>query len=198
MYVELGYSWLTTYHFGMESPTELWGLGHLIKALHLVRIKNHCYVWLYSVQREKWIYSMSIKFIAVKCPECGATLDVEQGRTQLFCSFCGAKVIVSNTNERVYRKIDEARIKEAETEQAIRMRELQLEEAKQKQYDSLRRLLTYLWVGSIFVVIALCIYVWATDSLGGLAALSCLFYVGGPVVGGGAYLLFKVLPEKFK
>ena len=142
---------------------------------------------------------MSIKYIAVKCPECGAMLDVEEGRTQLFCSFCGTKLIVSNSNEHIYRKIDEARIKEAEAEQVIRMRELQLEEAKQKQYDSLRRLLTYLWVGSIFAVIALCIYVWATDeSLGGLSAFNCFFYVGGPVVGGGAYLLFKVLPEKFK
>ena len=141
---------------------------------------------------------MSIKLLAIKCPECGATLDIEEGRKQLFCSYCGSKVLVENDNEYIYRRVDEARIREAEVKEKIRLRELEMEEAKQKQHDSLRKLLTYIWVASIFVVAAICIYVWVSDELGWLAAFSCLMYIGGPVVGGGAYLLFKVLPDKFK
>jgi len=34
---------------------------------------------------------MSVELISVKCPECGASLDIEEGRRQMFCSYCGAK-----------------------------------------------------------------------------------------------------------
>ena len=54
---------------------------------------------------------MAIKMISVKCPDCGASLDVEEGRRQCFCSYCGAKVMINNENEYIYRTIDEADIK---------------------------------------------------------------------------------------
>ena len=39
--------------------------------------------------------------------------------------------------------------------------------------------------------------VWVTGGEGGgLKAFVCLFYVGGPIVGGGAHLIFRVIPEK--
>ena len=71
---------------------------------------------------------MAIQFVSVKCPECGADLSIEEGREFAFCSYCGTKVLMSNENEHIYRNIDEARIREAETERMIRMRELELEE----------------------------------------------------------------------
>jgi len=71
---------------------------------------------------------MAIQFVSVKCPECGADLSVEDERNQIFCSYCGAKVIITNDNEHIYRTIDEAGIKQAETERMIRLRELELEE----------------------------------------------------------------------
>lgn len=82
---------------------------------------------------------MAIKFIAIKCPECGAELSVEEGREQAFCTYCGAKVMMTNENEHIYRHIDEAQIKraeadikQAETEGMIRLRELEMEERKRK------------------------------------------------------------------
>ena len=53
---------------------------------------------------------MAIKFTSVKCPECGATLPIEEGREQIFCSYCGSKIIMTNENEYIYRKVDEAEI----------------------------------------------------------------------------------------
>lgn len=73
---------------------------------------------------------MAIKFISVKCPECGAALDVEEGRKQIFCSYCGTKVMIQNDNEYIFRHVDEAGIKQAETERLIRLKELELEEAE--------------------------------------------------------------------
>lgn len=71
---------------------------------------------------------MAIQFVSVRCPDCGAELSIENGREQAFCSYCGAKVLVHNDNEHIYRNIDEARIKEAENERILRLRELELEE----------------------------------------------------------------------
>ena len=139
---------------------------------------------------------MSIRFYAVKCPDCGATLDIEEGRKQLFCSFCGANVIVTNENEYIYREIDEARIKEAEIEQAIRIKELEMEQLKRNRNESLQHLLTYLWIASILVVVSICIYAWI--SKGGMVAFLCFLYIGIPVVGGGAHLLFNVFPKRFQ
>lgn len=71
---------------------------------------------------------MAVKFTAVKCPSCGANLPIEEGRTQMFCSYCGSSIIMTNENEHIYRHVDEAGIKQAETERIIRIKELELEE----------------------------------------------------------------------
>lgn len=62
---------------------------------------------------------MSIKFISVKCPECGASLSIEENRNQAFCSYCGTKILIHNENEHVLRYVDEAGVKKAENERKI-------------------------------------------------------------------------------
>lgn len=78
---------------------------------------------------------MAVEFISIKCPDCGSALDVEEGRTQIFCSFCGAKVMIQNENEYVYRKIDEAEImakeaemKATEAKYLYKLKQLEMEE----------------------------------------------------------------------
>lgn len=73
---------------------------------------------------------MGIQFVSVKCPECGAALNIEEGREQIFCSYCGTKIMVHNDNERIYRHIDEAGIKQAETERIVKMKQMELAEKK--------------------------------------------------------------------
>ena len=85
---------------------------------------------------------MAIQFISVKCPDCGAELSIDNSREFAFCSYCGAKVMVHNDNEHIYRNIDEARIKEAETERILRLRELELEE-KENNRGRKAKLLAY-------------------------------------------------------
>lgn len=83
---------------------------------------------------------MAIKFISVKCPECGATLDVEEGRQQLFCSYCGTKVMVQNDNEFIYRHIDEAKLKQAETDRMVELRRLEMAEKKRVERQKIKKL----------------------------------------------------------
>ena len=71
---------------------------------------------------------MAIQFITIKCPECGAVLSIDNAREVAFCTYCGAKVIIHNENEHIYRNIDEARIREAETNREIKLKQLEMEE----------------------------------------------------------------------
>lgn len=131
------------------------------------------------------------------CPNCNANLTIDDGnRDFAFCQYCGSKIILDDYRS-TQRIIDEAKIKQAETDREVRLRELNIKEAQINQQNQLRKILTYIWIGSIFAVALLCIIVWIIGGDdGGLYAIGCLFYIGGPVVGGGALLIFKVLPEK--
>ena len=74
---------------------------------------------------------MAIKMIPVKCPQCGADLTVEEGRQSLYCQYCGAKVIVQNENEHIYHTIDDAAVKQAETDRIVKLKQMELAEKKE-------------------------------------------------------------------
>lgn len=82
---------------------------------------------------------MAIRFVSIKCPECGASLDVEEGRQQIFCSYCGTKVMVQNDNEYIYRHIDEASIKQAEADKIVQLRKLEIIESKRAEAAKVKR-----------------------------------------------------------
>lgn len=137
---------------------------------------------------------MSVEFTSVKCPECGASLPIEEGRSQVFCSYCGTKVIVTNDNEHIYRHIDEASIKRAETDRIVLMRKLELEEKRAAQGNEAKRIVTIIWLGLSTLILAICIIKWLSGGFD--ECFPMLFFLGGPIIGGGAYLIFKILPEK--
>lgn len=82
---------------------------------------------------------MAIKFTSVKCPDCGADLPIEEGREKTFCSFCGAQIIAVNENEHIYRHIDEAKIKEAEMNQAVELKKLEIIERKRAAAEKTKK-----------------------------------------------------------
>lgn len=76
---------------------------------------------------------MAIKFNSVKCPECGADLSIEENREQLFCSYCGAHIVVTNENEYIYHHIDEAGIKKTEVDKEVQLKKLEIIEKKRAE-----------------------------------------------------------------
>ncbi len=92
-----------------------------------------------------------VRFISVKCPECGAALQFEEGRTTVFCSYCGANILMHNDNEYIYRSIDEAEIKQAENDLLYKMKELELEEKEEEHQRKLTQILILLAVGILFL-----------------------------------------------
>ena len=73
------------------------------------------------------------KLIHLECPSCGANLSIKEHRKVLFCEYCGAKLILEDDNEHIYRYINEANLKKAETEQIIKLKKLELLEKKEEQ-----------------------------------------------------------------
>lgn len=98
------------------------------------------------------------KLIKLKCTNCNANLSVEEKREFLFCEYCGTKLILDNENEHIYRHIDEAEVKRAETEQLIKLKELEIAEKRHeenKQKLKFKIIITFIGVllGIIGVII---------------------------------------------
>lgn len=114
---------------------------------------------------------MAIRFVSIKCPECGASLDVEEGRQQIFCSYCGTKVMVQNDNEYIYRHIDEASIKQAEADKIVQLRKLEIIERKRAEAAKVKRvkIIVSILVGIIGIGLMI-----AGAGMGGLVGLLVL------------------------
>ena len=60
------------------------------------------------------------------CPNCGANLSIKTNdRDFAFCQYCGTKIMLDDYRA-THRIIDEAQIKKAENEHAIRLKELEI------------------------------------------------------------------------
>lgn len=97
---------------------------------------------------------MSVKFTTVKCPECGASLQMEEGRNKMFCSYCGAQVILTNENEYVYRHIDEAGIKQAETDRMVELKKLEILEKKREEAAKIKviKIIISIVLGAVAII----------------------------------------------
>ena len=76
---------------------------------------------------------MEVKLIPAKCPECGAMLRFEEDRVQAFCSYCGAKILIRNENEFTFRYIDEADLRRAESDENVRLKQIELSEKEKEE-----------------------------------------------------------------
>ena len=102
--------------------------------------------------------------ISLKCPECGANLTIENGRSQCFCQYCGTQILLDDEKKIYeYRTIDEARIKEAESWETIRLRELDIREKEMR---------TRFGTGRIKIVVSII-----------LGFLGLIFMIGGYALG---------------
>jgi len=135
---------------------------------------------------------LGYKLISMKCPDCGRMLSIEEDRTQAFCSYCGAKILISNENEYIFRQVDEAGIKKAEIDRMIRMREMEIAEKN----SSIRKMLTIVWLVLSLILITIAIVLLLSPGKRQTDGFLFLFYACAPIIGGGGYLVFKWLPEK--
>lgn len=58
-----------------------------------------------------------MKLITLKCPECGATLQLDQDRKECFCTYCGSKILLDEEIQKQDVRIEKRIIDEAAVEQ---------------------------------------------------------------------------------
>ena len=96
-----------------------------------------------------------MKMIACRCPNCGANLQIEEGKEKVFCTYCGTPILIDNENRTVtYRTVDEARIREAEMQENIFK--------KQSDLARLRTIIIGILAGIILIAI-IASFIFATD-----------------------------------
>lgn len=93
---------------------------------------------------------------ACQCPNCNAQISLDDSRDFGFCQYCGTKIMLDDYRS-THRVVDEARIKEAETDRLIRLRELEIEEKENERSRKGRMAafmvaLTFVIVGAIIEV----------------------------------------------
>lgn len=96
-----------------------------------------------------------MKLVKLQCPECHANISIEDGRDIVFCQYCGTKIFIDDEvhrtehkTEHVYRQVDESRIKEAEAQKDVRIREMELKNEKDKRDNRF----TMLFIGAMFLM----------------------------------------------
>lgn len=126
--------------------------------------------------------AMGVKTGETRCPGCGAMVPFEEGQRQARCEYCGSPVTIDE-DDQVIRNVDEADLKRAETEQLVRLKELELKEREIERKNRRRPLMVVATV-VLLVILVVCFTVGFsanTSSAGflvvGLIVLNVLIYM---------------------
>ncbi len=138
---------------------------------------------------------MAYSIITVKCPNCGTMLSVDDNRTKLFCSYCGASVLVSNENEHIVRHVDDADVIKAETEKLAKIKEIEMQQQREAEKDRTKKLLLRAWIGVTAALLVAFLTTMLVSNGANESATRVLFLTGIAVIGGGAYFIFGYLPK---
>ena len=71
------------------------------------------------------------RIVALTCPRCNASVQLPEGKTSGYCAYCGTPIAYDDGSVTVtYRTEDAVKLKEAETEAALKLRQLEIEEQR--------------------------------------------------------------------
>lgn len=94
-----------------------------------------------------------MKLISLTCPNCNANLDdIDPSRPLCYCQYCGTKIALDDGTIRKETHIyDEAKIKETESSERVKMREMDLEREHSKQMNEILKYVL-IFAAVLFVV----------------------------------------------
>ena len=122
---------------------------------------------------------MGVEVKTIKCPNCGASLPIEEGRKSIFCSYCGSKLQLHDSNEYTVNIRDEAEIEHAETERILTLKQMELEESRRAASNNMVTLATKLKIGLIAGGVLLVVIGEMLDFAMALPMIGLLLIVGG-------------------
>ncbi len=139
-----------------------------------------------------------MRIAELKCPYCGADLQIEEDRKDCFCEYCGGHLFFDDeTGDRTIKNItiirDEARIKEAEYQSEKLKRESDIElkkvELKEKGLELLQNHKNYRETIKAVTILALILWIFLNGLLGGGILRIIPDFLFAVVLGLGIYLL---------
>lgn len=94
-----------------------------------------------------------MKLISLTCPNCNANLDdIDPSRPFCYCQYCGTKIALDDGTIRKETHIyDEAKIKETESSERVKMREMDIEREHSKQMNAILKYVL-IFAAALFVV----------------------------------------------
>lgn len=94
-----------------------------------------------------------MKLISLTCPNCNANLDdIDSSRPFCYCQYCGTKIALDDGTIRKETHIyDEAKIKETESSERVKMREMDIEREHSKQMNTILKYVL-IFAAVLFVV----------------------------------------------
>lgn len=95
-----------------------------------------------------------MKLIKLKCEGCGAILKVNEELKKVTCNYCGTEFFVDDSSiKHTYRKIDEARMKEAEVVEKLKLKELEISEKRHEEDKKVLKIMAIITLIGVFVAI---------------------------------------------
>lgn len=100
-----------------------------------------------------------MKLYQLICPACGATVEIEEDRKSMFCTYCGSQIHVKDGIKRVeitknvnYHKTytDEAKIREHERKEKIMLKQMEYEDREKRRNDR-----SLFYIMGMFILLAL-------------------------------------------
>ena len=90
--------------------------------------------------------------INLKCPSCGAELQLNADREVMYCSYCGSKILLKQDSvEHIYRTVDEVALKEIELQKYIIEGKKKAKEVRKKNLKKITKILILTLVLSIIL-----------------------------------------------
>ena len=95
-----------------------------------------------------------MKLVKLKCEGCGAIIKVNEELKKVICNYCGTEFLLDDGSIRqIYRTIDDARIKEAEISERIRLKELEIEEKRHEEEKKIMKIMSVITLIGIIIII---------------------------------------------
>lgn len=99
--------------------------------------------------------------IPITCPNCSASLQIESNRQEAFCTYCGAKFLVHNDNEKIMRTIDETEIAKANANKDIELKRMELEteaEMLREKNKNKKLIITFVYLAFLMILALIMTY----------------------------------------
>lgn len=123
-----------------------------------------------------------MKIIEFKCPHCGADLTVEEGRSTLFCQYCGGKLVLDEFDKKTVRIINDAELEKVRAEKELALAKIEYRIKRNK---------TERLIGIIVIVLAIISF--AIAATYGKKYMDSPFAVFGIVLGAWGFVM--VIPR---